>query len=301
MSERTKSGPAPKCRLHVILARRAPRAVIFRRGPSTHVGLFLWHLDTDEVEEGQWLRGRIYERRADLSPSGEHLVYFAAKWSTPMATWTAVSRPPWLTALGLWPKGDAWGGGGHFDANDALAINHAPSPITLAPGDALPPRLKIRELGLGCGEDRPIWGARLRRDGWTCTHTPRYAHPDFTRDVAWEYDPPEEWTRASPTDPHRVLSMRIHGIHEKSGDWYVVDHVVREKPQSRRAREKVLELGRTEWADWAPSGDLLFAKAGVLHRLARKHGLSEESARVVVDLRDRRFVARASPARAGRW
>ena len=62
--------PAAQCRLYVIQARDAPRAVIFRRGPSAHVMLALWHTDTDRVEEGQWLKGRIYERRADLSPDG---------------------------------------------------------------------------------------------------------------------------------------------------------------------------------------------------------------------------------------
>src|SRR5262245_41328779 len=41
-------------RLFVILARRAPRAVIFRRGPSKHVALILWHTDTDKFEVGQW-------------------------------------------------------------------------------------------------------------------------------------------------------------------------------------------------------------------------------------------------------
>jgi hypothetical protein len=28
--------------------------------------------------------------------------------------WTAVSKPPWLTALGLCPKGNCWDGGGLF-------------------------------------------------------------------------------------------------------------------------------------------------------------------------------------------
>lgn len=286
--------PRAKCRLYVILARKASRAVIFRRGPSTHVGLFLWHLDTDRVEEGQWLRGRIYERRCDLSPSGEHLVYFAAKWATPTATWTAVSRPPWLTALGLWPKGDAWGGGGHFDEELSLAVHHAPSSITIAPGDVLPRKLKIRDSGLGRGEDRPSWGTRMLRDGWKCASAGRHDEYSFARPVAWHFDPPEEWTRVCPKVASRLLSMRLHGVAEKGGDWYLIDHLVRDG-------ERTLELGRTEWADWAPNGDLLFARGGVLYRLARADGLDQSAARVVVDLRERKFVARASPASARRW
>ena len=76
-------GKSPKSavRLYALLARKAPLAVVFRRGPSKRVLLVLWRTDTDEFVEGQWLKGRIYERRCDLSPSGKRLVYFAA-WRT---------------------------------------------------------------------------------------------------------------------------------------------------------------------------------------------------------------------------
>lgn len=63
-----------------------------------------------------------------------------------------------------------------------------------------------------------------------------------------------------------------------------------------------LELGRTEWADWDRQGDLLFARDGVLFRLPRPaEGASVGDARELLDLRDRRFDARPSPASARRW
>jgi hypothetical protein len=64
-------------RLHMILARKAHTAVIFRRGPSKWVQLIKWNTDTDDFDLGQWFHGRIYERRCDLSPDGSLLVYFA--------------------------------------------------------------------------------------------------------------------------------------------------------------------------------------------------------------------------------
>jgi hypothetical protein len=70
---------AQSCRLYVILARAAPIAVIFRRGPSRWVQIVKWSTNTDTFEEGQWFHGRIYERRCDLSPDGRLLVYFAQK------------------------------------------------------------------------------------------------------------------------------------------------------------------------------------------------------------------------------
>ncbi len=55
--------------LYAILARDARTGVVFRRGPSRQVQLIRWDLRDDTFEHGQWFKGRIYERRCDLSPS----------------------------------------------------------------------------------------------------------------------------------------------------------------------------------------------------------------------------------------
>jgi hypothetical protein len=64
-------------RLHVLLARDTPYAVILPRGPSKTTCSIGWDRRNDTFTIGQWLRGRIYERRSDLSPDGKHLIYFA--------------------------------------------------------------------------------------------------------------------------------------------------------------------------------------------------------------------------------
>jgi hypothetical protein len=108
----------PPCRLFVIPARDRPVALILRRGPAAWYHLILWNTATDALEHGAWFRGRIYEERCDLSPDGELFLYFALqgrRWRTSYeGAWTAVSRPPWLHALALWPQGHTWGGGGRF-------------------------------------------------------------------------------------------------------------------------------------------------------------------------------------------
>jgi hypothetical protein len=126
------AGPGrPPCRLYFLLAREAPVGVLFRRGPSRWVQLIRWNTADDTFEPGQWFRGRIYEKRSDLSPDGRRLIYFAQKLSgrtlhEPEYTyaWTAISRPPYLTALALWPKGDCWNGGGLFETNTRVWLNH---------------------------------------------------------------------------------------------------------------------------------------------------------------------------------
>ena len=67
-------------KLHAILPRKGDKAVVFRRGPSSCVAVIGWDLGKDTFTIGQWLRGRLYPFRCDLSPDGEYLLYFAAKY-----------------------------------------------------------------------------------------------------------------------------------------------------------------------------------------------------------------------------
>lgn len=132
--------------------------------------LIRWDLRTDTFEHGQWLKGRVYERRCDLSPSGELLVYFAATNRPPYASWTAISKPPFFTALTLWPKGDAWGGGGVFEDENKLLLNHPfdDNRVSFARGFRLKRGMQVDPCGIlsGRGEDEPISGYILARDGW---------------------------------------------------------------------------------------------------------------------------------------
>ena len=98
-------------------------AVAIRRGPSRHTAVVGWDRATDRFKVGQWLYGRIYERRCDLSPDGKHLVYFAmnGRWdSRARGAWTAISKAPYLKALTLLAKGDCRHGGGLFASSKEL-------------------------------------------------------------------------------------------------------------------------------------------------------------------------------------
>ena len=85
-------------RLHVLLARDASTAVVIRRGPARHTAVIGWERNSDTFRLGQWLYGRIYERRSDLSPDGKHLIYFAmnGRWHS---TAKGTSSCPTVTAI----------------------------------------------------------------------------------------------------------------------------------------------------------------------------------------------------------
>ena len=287
-------------RVYALLARASPRAVVFRRGPSKQVLLLGWNTANDEFEQGQWLKGRIYERRCDLSPDGRLLLYFAASYREPYFSWSAVSRPPYLTALALWPKGDAWGGGGHFENDTCIALNHLEHQLTLADGFRVPRHMTVQPLGhqSGCGEDHPVWSSRLERDGWTLVSSGRLVEENFKGSVWLPFDPPILWEKPHPRAPERcLLRMEIHGIKERNGPWYLTEHsVVTDGEVSHN-------IGRSDWAEWAPNGDLLFSRGSSLYRLAyaRRALAPLAEARQLIDLGELTFTAREAPESAQRW
>ncbi len=303
----------PQCRLFVILARDGRSAAVFRRGPSRRVALLRWWLGSDRVEIGQWLKGRIYERRCDLSPDGELLVYFAATHRGPYATWTAVSRPPYLTALALWPKGDAWGGGGLFHSAMRLGLNHRAEQIRLAPDMRVPSRFAVAPYAsyAGSGEDDPIQHDRMVRDGWRLIDPGKASPYRSSGPFRWVLETPEIYERVQPAPAERaarrrrptpfVLRRRLLAIGVTGGAWYREAFTVLDG-DGRTLRE----FPDCDWADWQSTGDLLLAANGALHRIgAAALGVVADDpfqgAACVADLAALTFTAREAPPEAKKW
>jgi hypothetical protein len=135
---------AERCRLTVLFASRAPTGVVLRRGPTQWWHVTLWDLRKDRFQSGQWFHGRIYPEKCDVSPDGKLFLYFGGKFrSRDVETgygiaYTAVSRPPYLTALALWPHDSTYGGGGLFVDDRTVVVypathhrDHQPGPLTV--------------------------------------------------------------------------------------------------------------------------------------------------------------------------
>jgi hypothetical protein len=132
--------PVPP-RLFVIFAESAHEAVIFRRGPTGWCHIIRWNTHHDTFHRGAWFKGRIYPEKCDLSPDGELLLYFVHQGSRFRTSytdaWTAISRTPWLTAIGLWPQGTTYGGGGRFTGNRSAIIRGYGSAHSDHPGTGM--------------------------------------------------------------------------------------------------------------------------------------------------------------------
>lgn len=308
----------PPPRIYGILARKAPVAVLIRRGPTRQFRLHRWNLETDEVEDGQWFKGRIYEKRGDLSPDGRLFVYYAAKhkpvkgdWNK--ATWTAVSRPPYWTALAIWFKGDSWNGGGLFRTNEHLDLNGFGPRDGQGHSGKVP--LLLSTLGLGGGEDNPIEEARFARDGWRTLQEMEVIRPGLrpskavdqalgALDVrslveAWEH--PElkawmaeigqgfrtvrPWVREKAVRGHTlVMEDRIHGYRS------IRKYALRSRPG--------YDMVDVEWADWDRRERLVFARKGIVYAWDM---VEDPEPKAIVDLNGQSFKEVPPPDWAMNW
>lgn len=243
------------CRLYVILAREAPVGVIFRRGPSRWVQIIKWDTATDTFTPGQWFHGRIYERRCDLSPNGNLLVYFAQKLnkrtmeSDYTYAWTAVSKLPYLTALALWPKGNCWAGGGLFLDSRSLRLNHREGEDQ-PHRDHIPVGLYVTCDG-GYGEDEPILLRRLEQDGWRYT---QQLSAEYTRtDKGFVTHSPGIHRKQNPFGWQKLTMLRTVSGFRTNEDYSV-----------RFAEGQEHQLAGAAWADWDQHGRLVYARDGRL-------------------------------------
>lgn len=293
-----------RARLFAIVAREARRAVVFRRGPAHKTRLFVWNLRDDTLEGGQWFFGRIYERRCDLSPDGELLSYFAGKFVGPHGTWTAISRPPYFTALAFWPKGDSWGGGGLFEDARTFLLNHREGDgereIATLPGTPVTHGFKVKPFGRysGWGEDDPIYSERLTRDGWSVASLTEARKQSFDAPVRIVFDPPRaRILKLTGGGKQRSLRLRVltHGYHEKGGrSWVETADVLDHEGTMLR------DFGRIDWIDVDHNGDILLAREGRLERL-RRGELRAGSPKLVAHLHSMTFDPIEAPAWARTW
>lgn len=247
--------PSTPCRLAVFLARRSATAVILRRGPSAWAHLTLWDRKTDRFTPGQWFHGRVYERRADLSPDGKYFLYFAAKHGRARdpdgigEAWTAISRPPYFTALSLWTNLGSWYGGGVFTGGKRVMLD---ATCTLAPH----PRFKTPPLRIAAmGPETAPWEQRLLRDRWELVE--RGFDPRTHRRVGAR----EIWRKPHP-DGGPTLCREVEDVDfQRYGGLY---HDI----FWLEAAGELIPLERASWAEWDDWHHIVLVRDGRLLRAA---------------------------------
>jgi hypothetical protein len=268
------------CRLFVYLAREAPIGVVLRRGPSAWTRLSVWHTDADTFAHGQWLGGRVYERRSDVSADGSLFVYFARKSTNayPKDSWVAISRPPYFTALALWFVGGTYCTGGFFPDRRAVWLGFGSDPPDqghlpswLVPSTAVPPYIDRTNNWT----ERTVYINRLLRDGW----------------VRVSQAPAETWERRYAHQPLTLVMTRTGFDFQAYGGPYIVEYAVRPEPGA-----ELIHLGRGTWADWDQRGRLVIAQQGRLF-----HCQADGSLRQLADFNQQCPERVSTPAQGYAW
>lgn len=214
------------------------------------------------------------------------------------ATRPAVCRPPYFTALSLWPHDSAWNGGGLFENERTLLLNSGSRVPPCAAGFAAPPpsALEVRPLGGPHGEDDTVQHPRLLRDGWSLLEAGRSMHrPDG--DPHFVFDPPRVYLLPQRSKGSALLHRIVRGLGSVNGPWYIEEFRV-EHPKPGRTTT----LKDAEWADWDRNGDLLFARRGQLFRIrSQELHRGMERAVALADFAPRTFTNLEPPPTASRW
>ncbi len=275
-----KKAPA---RLHVLLAREAPVGLVIRRGPAKSVAVIGWDRRKNKFTLGQWLRGRIYERRSDLSPDGKYFIYFAGDYhfgGTTGGTWTAISQVPFLKAVVLYGKGDAWNGGGLFTGKRRYWLNDKyTGHRLLQPSGKLQRDLRDSPFPHYGSECPGLYHPRLQRDGWTLQPEPGVAEKGSV--VIFEKPLPKGWVL------RKLAHAQSHAGPGKGVYWdsHELQH---------GATGKTISLPDWELAEWA-DGKLYRAVAGCLYASGWTGPRSLDHPRLLQDFNDMKFEAMAAP------
>lgn len=263
-------------RLHVLLAREAKVGLVIRRGPSKSVSTVLWNRERDTFKLGQWLRGRIYERRCDLSPHGKHFIYFAmnGRWqSETKGSWTAISCVPYLKAISLFAKGDCWHGGGLFLSDKEFWLNDGNGHAALKAARDLRRNSNWHPAEYFGGECLTVYYNRLQRDGWVM------GKDEYQGATLFEKKLPKAWLL-------RKLAFAEIGAPPGRGCYWDAHELRHESTNT------VFAFPEWEWADFL-DGRLVWAAEGRLHtaRLGRGKLFGEKLLHDFNDMKFERIVA----------
>ncbi|MDX1483449.1 MAG: hypothetical protein R3229_03110, partial [Alphaproteobacteria bacterium] len=246
-----------------------------------------WDRATDTFTHGQWFHGRVYERRCDLSPNGEYFIYFAAKHGRAEDTddigeaWTAISRPPYFTALTLWTNIGSWYGGGVFKSDKRVMLD---ATCTLTPH----PRFKTPPLRIeAMGPETAPWEQRLLRDQWVLVERgfdPRTHRRIGAREI-WEKPHPKGAITLC-REVEDVDFQRYGGFY---GDVYWLE-----------AGAELIPLDGVSWAEWDDWEHIVMVADGRLFRAAvTAAGLGER--RELLDFNPLRPEQLPPPDWARKW
>jgi len=268
-------------RLHILIARENKTALVIRRGPSKSTCILGWDRTNDTFEVSQWIKGRIYERRSDISASGKHWIYFAmnGKWDSEVkGSWTAIGKAPWLKALILYAKGDCWNGGGLFLDDKEYWLNDGYGHELLLNSSELKRVESYSPPNQYGGECLNVYYNRLQRDGWSLKE--KAEKGKWNSETVFEKEIKNRWFLYK-TCHEQVGSPKGKGCYWDEHELKAVDGESFSKPN-------------WEWAEWVDNS-IVYAEKGCLYRVYVKSSRKLSEPNLLHDFNEYKFENKEAP------
>ncbi len=296
-------------RTRALLARESPQAILICRCRARQVATVGWDRETDRFTIGQWLKGQLEARQADISPDGQHWIYsgYDPRRHRANERWTAIARTPYLKALALkfstGPGGPNAGGGVFLDNRTyhprpcpVLSLETQSDSVDFKMGPE-PPLEKHERLEDLC----------RRRNGWDKEVRPRqYASAEEQK--KWE-----ETSRRVESSLRRTLPegstidtsamlKQNYWVRPLAAGWILeigpldLSDSRTERYRLRNpANSQALDRPSWQWADWDPVGQrVVWTEDGFL-RAAEIGSAGLEETRDLFDANPLRFEEIAAP------
>ncbi|MGK7957425.1 MAG: hypothetical protein AB4063_19555 [Crocosphaera sp.] len=269
-------------RLHILMARNSDQAIIIRRGPSKHTCVIGWERKRNIFQVSQWLKGRIYERRCDISPSGTYWIYFAmnGKWYSGAGSWTAIARVPWLKAIAFFPKNDCWLGGGLFLDDNSYWLNggYIDNNGLYFDTNEVKRNINYRLPNYYGGECLTVYYNRLQRDGWTLMEQTNWGTAES--ETIFEKTLSKQW----------ILQKICHAqIFPPPGNGcYWDEHIV-----YNRTGQSLINPD-WQWAEWWDHS-IYYAEKGYLYKVQIESSDRLSKPQLLHDFNDYQFEFRQAP------
>lgn len=296
-------------RIYGIIAPKAKRVVLFRRGPSQHTLQLVWDLETDKVTPGQWIKGRVFVERSDVSPDGRYLVtaisnYTRMQGDSPLWFWTAISRPPYFTAIAFYESTGCYDGGGVWQSKTDVWLNNFIGCWEETRG--VKPPVKAQNMHSPESYGPVLWDQIMLKRGWQvekrleAVFKERNGEDRRQAAIALGFDPSfvvdyprrgaklvqTTWTRAFKSGSMSCSELRDRTV------WKLFD------PESSVVREWTAPTDHPFWLEVDQNGWPIFSETGCLYRWTNfPHG----EPTMVADLNHYTFEPVAPPAWATKW
>jgi len=255
----------------------------------------------------------------DLSPNGSLLVYSAVRYGSPENRWTAISRPPYFSALVAWQVPGLFAYAGEFDTNNSVRLYGVKPESPILTGH-VPASFKIRYDAAKMTAAQQFQEFR-HRTGWRvhpAKHRPWEEDPDAisietqieTKASINESYPALKWLRL-PIEPLEKEfqpqdSERIRGpFLAKQG----IEYELRFLTTYMKYHSIVLAheltqtqylLRRVDWANLDQRGRVVFTRGGVVYA-CHADSRGQPVVKMLADFTADRFESIPPPDSAIRW